>query len=302
MPYTLRIVFSGLCCFVPDKLFDSRDPVEEVTVLLRNLFKPIAFSNGDVMSVHIPRIEIDPKNHRSSSTRRIDFSQDPGTNQERYHCVLRFEDVWLAPGGTVANGGPTFNVAAPANPDSPTDAELKSLHWLADIQDSVGAGAKVHAMLLDDILPDQFPPPLVAGRIHITSGALQTDELQDGSWLFDPTRDPKRLARSIVLQFEGVEGDSEIQCRRFLGDRTTQITVGPVTEDPAEIVEVEIKNAELDRLIEYLGDQRVVMVDYDYEGYYDLFQLPASPPLHLPTQANNTVIGPGGCTPVRGTT
>ena len=302
MPYTLRIVFSGLCCFVPDKPFDSRDPIEKVTVLLRNLFKPILLSNGEVMSVHIPRIEVNPKNHRPSSTRRIDFSQDPGTNLERYHCVLRFEDVEFAPGGVLAAGGPTVNVHPPGNPDEPTPEELRSLHWLSDLQDSVGAGVRINSTLLDDIVPDQFPPPVVAGRIHINSGTLETDQFQDGFWHFDPAADPKRLARSIVLQFDGVEGDSEIHFRRFLGARTTKIIFGPVTQDPKEIVEVEVRNAEIDRFIEFLGDQRIVLVDYDYEGYFDLLTLPAQPSFHLPSQANETVIGPGGCTPVRGST
>jgi hypothetical protein len=300
MPYTLRIVFSGLCCFVPDERFDSGKPVKDVKVLLRNLFKPIIFRNGEVMAIHVPRIEVDPKNHRQSSTRRIDFSQDPGTDKERYHCVLRFEDVHFAPGGATSDTGPVFDAKPPAVPDRPTEDELKSLYWLADIRDSIGAGATLKPAVVGNIRPDQTPPPLVAGRVSITSGNLEVDDFQDGSWHFDPQKPAKLLARSIVLQFPGVTGDSEILCRRFLSARETKIVVGPVTADPTEVVEVEIKNAEIPRFIEYLGDQRVVLEDHDYEGYFDLFEPKGRPPLHIPTQANETVIGPGGCTPVQG--
>lgn len=41
MSYTFRVLFSGLCAFVPDKPFDQiDDPPTEVTVLLQNLLRP----------------------------------------------------------------------------------------------------------------------------------------------------------------------------------------------------------------------------------------------------------------------
>lgn len=41
MAYTLRVLFSGLCAFVPNKPFDQLDdPPTEVTVLLQNLLRP----------------------------------------------------------------------------------------------------------------------------------------------------------------------------------------------------------------------------------------------------------------------
>lgn len=296
MPYTLRIVFSGLCAFVPDKPFDPADPPTEVVALLRNLFKPIVFSNGDVMAVHIPRVEVEPKNYRSTSTRPIDFVQDPGTSQERDVFVCRFEDIKFAPEGVLPSPGTlTVNAVRPVDENNPTPDEKRSLYWLADFRDSAGANARIKTMLLGDIIPDDGP--LVSCRVFISSGELQSQQLQDGLWIFDPRLQPKKLTRSIALEFKGLSRDSEIVFREFDQTQETKIAVGPPASSPTEDVVIEIKNAEVDRFLEFPGE-RVVQEDYDYEAYFDLCTLTGAP-LYVPKEATNTVIGLGGCTPTQ---
>jgi len=56
MAYTLRVLFSGLCAFVPDKPFDQLDdPPTEVTVLLQNLLRP------KPLTIPLPSSEPEPE-------------------------------------------------------------------------------------------------------------------------------------------------------------------------------------------------------------------------------------------------
>lgn len=315
MPYTLRIVFSGLCAFAPNRPLDpsrrpGNDPAEpdSAVVLLRNLLEPVQLRDGSPMPFHIPRVEVRKKNLRDSSTRRIDLlqpSQDPG--EDLNHCIFRFEDISFQPlGGAVSQNrlaveNRQVDNLADLDVDALTDEERGSLFWLLKLERAAGGDAFLDDRLLGDLLPSPDDTPLIA-RIHLGEGTLKTLDLQDGLWVFDRNDQnevERPLARSLALEIENLEQDVEILFDIF--DRRevqTRLVVGPPDGSPNETVEIAIRNQEIEALRGFLGQPRGVTADQECEIYFGLLQTEVPPERQrVPQLASGGVLRIGGCSP-----
>ncbi len=99
MPFTFRMILSGLMAVIPDRTFDtSLESADSVTILVPNLLKPRPLNNRrngqqEILDPHFPILDFDLQNRQASSTRPVDLS----TNDGRGICHLETEKIEILP-------------------------------------------------------------------------------------------------------------------------------------------------------------------------------------------------------------
>ena len=232
MPYTFRIVFSGLCAFVADRRFDDeKNPPTRGTVLLRDLQDGLTLSNGQVVP-HFAFVEADPSFVRSASTRTT----------EAVGAIVRSplakEDLEIVLPLGAQSSGMVVEAAQPQDIVNPAGDDRKSLFFLPTVDQVNNQAVSVKSALLDPLPPAQ--PPL-AGRVALTEGTLSTFRLQNGTWALaavgtdvsQAALTGRRLADSIALEISGLTGDIELRFTPFGSATATTLILGPTPAAPA---------------------------------------------------------------------
>jgi hypothetical protein len=300
MPYTFRLIFSGLCAFAADRRFDDENnPPTRVTVLLRALEQGLAVGNDQIVP-HFAGIEMGASFLRAASTRE---TQSVGPLART--SFAREDLEIILPPGTAA--GLVTNSKKPDDMESPTGDSMKSLFFVPTIDQVNGQPVRVKNALLGQLGHNE---PLLVGRVALTAGDLFTHKLQDGTWGLATVgtnvgvgapQTGGRLAESVALEIGGLTGDVELRFTPFGGGAANSLIVGPPVGNPSLDVVVDLKNREIPE-----PPPPVLMVpanDRDFRVYFDLADPIAAPESHVIPHLLKAKLSPlddprlGGCTP-----
>jgi hypothetical protein len=272
MSYTLRVLFSGLCVFVPDRPFDDfEQPPTEVKMLLQNLLQPQSLTNavdGDVLDPHYPMLEFDLSDLHPQSPRKPDLSrQDLGKGA----CLLIGEELSLDLNLSERKGlrCPGRDRQPDANQETATSRDEDSLYWLARI-DKASPDTFIDPEVLNEKLSLDGEPTILA-RLSLQEGFLRVTQRSDKVCEFHPP-DPvnpyrQQIATELALDIQGVEGPVVIVGRRPDGTER-RLALTPV-KSPG-LVEIRVQNREIDGLLGVPSDLMLARELADYEVFYEL--------------------------------
>ncbi|HEY2292083.1 MAG TPA: hypothetical protein VGM86_15395 [Thermoanaerobaculia bacterium] len=333
----LRVKISGLCIFA----FEPPPQGEEKPTCAHLLMQKLTYARvlnsaphqdyAAALDQHFPLLVFSLPDRDSVSTRQTNFFAVPsadGKQMTKGVCVLFGDDVEVLPDG--ADGAPKngnknggngtslqFDRSAPNPKDkaNPTPEELRSLYWMATLQDAYPADEKTGkpAAEIDPVFYKNPPGAnqAIVARVELKQGQLTTDQLTDHICTFVPPGNQK-FNQKIALAFNW-----DIPFKDKVVIRTTKRIEGRV--EPSDLVltpsghgdgdlEIEIKNMEIDELI---GVSRSYSPrpEADFEVYADLlkdrssrFPMGAQPPTYPRQVAPGNPAGVvfGTCPPAGG--
>lgn len=309
MAYTLRVLFSGLCAFVPNKPFDQLDdPPTEVTVLLRNLLRPVPLENspeGVALDPHYPLVEFDLADLHPLSPRKPDLRRD---DTGRGACLLFGQeisfDLGLPEDEERKLTTPSDPERQPAQGDTrSTPNNQDSLYWLAKIK-KASPDHFVASRFIDDPLTLEEETEILA-RLKLTHGFLRASKLSDQVCTFEPANGndhyEQQIATELALDIQGVEGPAVIVLRAPDGSERN-LMLSPVRR--SGLLEIRIQNREIDDL---LGIPKALLPPRemsDFQVFYDLVE-PAQGatatvrrfPKQPPPNGNPSLKNPSLCPP-----
>lgn len=276
MSYTFRVLFSGLCAFVPNKPFEQlQDPPDEVTVLLRNLLRPDLLTNEVALEPHFPLVQFDLADLHPQSPRRPDLRRE---ETGKAACFLFGEEIVFdlsLPKGTARKlKTPTELEKQPrVGQTESTPQDRESLYWLAKLE-KASPNHFVDPEVLTTALSLAGEPPIIA-RLKLDHGFFRVSRLSEQVCHFEPSsgndRYEQQIATELALDIEGVEGPVLILLRAPDGTERT-LMLSPVRR--SGLVEIRIQNRELD---DFLGIPKGLLPPRevaDFEVFYDLVQVP----------------------------
>ncbi|HEX4953704.1 MAG TPA: hypothetical protein VF017_09965 [Thermoanaerobaculia bacterium] len=308
MSYTFRVVFEGVCAYVPEYPFFVKNgqclkpqdkKIRSLTVLLPDLRRPGITLGSDAKNVslpklrepHFPLMQFRLGDLREGTTRRVDLvCRDISERDETGILSLRREQIRFH---LDAENAATFSFASalPRNPKAddpkkPTLAdleELESLYWLPAL-DQIAKNNKAAQRVREDFMPSYrgpFPEGLIA-RVECSGGRLRTHEfnrLVNGEvavWNFAPPADPSHfewnrgIGNSLALEFFDVRGDVRIEIKRLANEVVErQVVLGFAPGASRPVLEVKISNREPELLFEEEGFSRLVLPDMDFQAFYE---------------------------------
>jgi hypothetical protein len=301
MSYTLRVLFSGLCAFVPERSFSTGDP-GAVTVLLPNALKPIQLKNKvkkedenddgvDILNSHFPLVSFDLADLHPQSSRKPDLRRE---DSGRGACLLLGEELSFAMRvSEFQNNALTVPQALEGQNSEDSLASMARL-------DDATPGLFVKRELLD--LSKFKTLDLVIARTHLARGSLRVSKKSDKECTFSPPVDgqdsiPQKIATELALDLEGVEGNVSILTRGLGGERS--ITLSPVRRP--DLLEIRIQNIELDDFLGIPGGLRNGDEVSDFEIYYQLMDGEVDPRFPLQPEPDEddggSVRNPSLCPP-----
>lgn len=292
MSYTFRVIFEGVCAFVPRKPFfedaESTAELPPLTVLLPDLrgALPVSEAGGlyRLRPSHFPLLKFDPKNLAARTTRKVDLvCRDFVEPREQALMFLKREQIRFKIKARNARHF-TYANCRPCNehrPDPFNKAEMESLWWLPRIAELDRRRARVRP----DLLPNRyqaFPDDLIA-RLEIQGGHLKTfdfnrdlkgdpqvwrfalpnDDYSDGHW-------NRPIGNRLALEFYDVEGPVRLKMRRLANEvyeETLELAHPPGGARP--VLEIEICNREPEVLFTREEEQaQAILPDADFEEFY----------------------------------
>ncbi len=272
MSYTLRVLFSGLCAFVPNRPFDDFDtPPTEVTVLLQNLLNPQSLStvvDSGVLEPHYPMVEFDLCDLHPQSPRRADLER---TELGKGACMLIGEEISFDMNQKVRKG-----LRLPGRDRQPDDRQEQatsrdedSLRWLARI-DKASPAALLDPKVLTQALSLKEDTAILA-RLRIDEGFLRVSKRSEKVCEFHPL-DPsnpyrQQIALEMALDFESVEGPVVLVGRDPKG-KEQRLVLSPVKSP--QLLEIRIQNREIGRLLGVPEELMPVQEVADFEVFYQL--------------------------------
>ncbi len=265
MPFTFRMVLSGLMVVVPDRPRSLFGPPESLTVLVPNLQKPRTLDGADILDPHFPFLEIPTQSRRESSTREADL-EIPSRRTSLFH--LAEEEISIRVPGL--DPALSFNTVKPRDLAHPNSEEEKSLFWLATVeQASPGYGLVNPSLLTADLVGNGD----IATRLRIDTGSLCSHRLSERPCRFEPfQRDgevDRRYTTQLALEIEGVPGEVILSLRK--GDTTTRELHLMPRSRASELV-VHFTNREFEDIV-YLSSEQPADVTRplaDFHVFYDV--------------------------------
>lgn len=271
MPFTFRMILSGLMVMVPDRPFEQNlEPSDGVTFLFPNLLKPRKLEHmpnrePQLLDAHFPFLEFPMAARRSGSTREADL-HNPARNAGLCRLVGEEIEILAIPGQSV---GFRMETSIPANKKVPAGDELRSLFWVASVeQGSPGRGV---------IRPDLLAAPLgekesLVTRVRFEHGRLFTNTVTNRRCRFEPAsrlRFERPVALSLALEIENVQTHVALAMRKQ-GQDPQVLVLAP--EGGEGIVELNLMNREFEdifnpSLLQLAEPDRPLA---DFEVFYDL--------------------------------
>jgi len=240
MPYTFRIVFSGLCAFVASRRLDDATPPTRTTVLLRDLREGLTLGDIEV-EPHFARVEVPLENVRLEQSNR-GFTQEgeiASSDLVKEELEIIFPSRLQSETGDATAGTVSFTTTA----DNTSIAHVPTIEQVND------QAIRVKSSLLGPLSAEE---PLLTGRLVLTRGTLSTNQLQDGTWglaaigtqVSGSTPGSRRLAESVALEIRELTGDVELRFKRFGAGKASSLFIGPPLETPNVAVVINFKNSE----------------------------------------------------------
>jgi hypothetical protein len=280
----LRIKISGLCIFAFDRPLKGEVPPTRATLLLQKLTHARTLSNVpnqryEVLDQHFPLLVFNLPDRDPASTRTADFLALPdstGRQMTKGVCLLFGDDLKILPDGQEKGADDYLRVDAkpPKEPSNPTEEELKSLWWMATLQDAFPTKANEAPVGIDPVFINSKPGAnqAILARIDLAEGRLMTHERTDRSCIFAPPGNPEfnqQIAVSFHLDIPFKEKVVIKVTRRADGrEEESHLVLAPSGHGSGGL-ELEIKNMEIDELI---GMKRSYSPrpEADFEVYADL--------------------------------
>jgi len=282
MPFTFRIVFTGLCAFVPDKPFDEGPT--QVQVLLPNVLKarsvhppePVEPKESDslILPPHLPMLTFNMKHLRPSDGQPTFFVKDRLDLDERLGMVLLLNEDLAVQAEAPDPGALQIN-NEPVDPSKPlTAAQRKSMFWLTKVDEKlVGTDRRVRSELLGPLSSDEKK---IISRILLTTGLLSTNKLSEAGWQYLEIDEPiakgngRRIATQLALELKS-EKPVVLSMRGFGAPQGGKIVFAP-PKDSNDDVEINIQNLEPDIFLGVPQGQQAPHIDPDFSVYYDLLE------------------------------
>jgi hypothetical protein len=287
MAFTFRILFSGLCAFVPDKPFDSQP--EKIQVLLPNVLKArpvtppvnpdldeVPETDEFILPPHLPMLTFDMKNLRPSDGQPSFFIRDRIDIGERIGMFLLLQEDLVLQAETPDPGGLQMNnVQVDVSTKPTTKEQRRSLLWLSKLDEALpGQNLTVDPGLTG---PLGSPEKRIVSRILLKSGLLATNGLSEPGWQYLGIDDPikkgggRRVATQLALELK-TEKPVEINFQNFGSGQTGRMLFSPPQGSEEEDVEITIQNREPDIFLGVPQGQQAPHRDPDVSVYYDLLQ------------------------------
>jgi hypothetical protein len=287
MAFTFRIIFSGLCAFIPDEPFGGHRPPRSMLVLLPNALEPRLLKppEGDnqsetekkpvILPPHFPLLLAQSKYLQASQHPQDSFIKEK--NGRLVVVPLVKEDISIWPDGREPRlGGLHLIDGHITDPHHPSPEEEEYLFWLTKVDDILGGGQhRIHPRLLGPLGPDEKE---VVARLRLGIGRLRVHKLSKTPWQYlplgVPIKDPgagKRVATELSFEFEAEE-KVKLVFRSFGSSTPLKLIFAPAPNEPNEDVEIEVRNLEPDRFLEMPAGvlNPAPEVDPDFSIYYDL--------------------------------
>jgi hypothetical protein len=308
MAFNFRIVFSGICAFVPDPdgSFDEpanrKDHFRKVSILLPDLLSAGMAGGGTVRDGHVPTLELD-RSQGWTGDRDVDLVA-PKRQAKKDVYFLSRERVWFEIGGGEPGGIEVLNFdRKPAlPPEGPVSEEQARFFWWVPKMERVAPGSETvnQSLLRED-------PRSVASVVEIHRGRLS---VPDGSISFNPVEfkpvggaskgvrqkiafriavDVKQVT-SVRIFFQTLDGSQPPKTRSLL------------LNDEGRDVEIAIKNREIHDLLGVRVPKEISnSVDVDFQTYYRLSNqivvdqlVPHGPQIEAAAQAAVLQVDPFG--------
>lgn len=304
MSFTLRVVFDGVCAFVPapEPFFSytsgkwEAKPVKSIAVLLPNLQSAALASykfqgRSFFREPHFPLLTFPIESLQGGTTRRVDLvAREPGRRDEVGVCLLNREQIRFKC-DTQYRKDLSFEgwVPSTVTQEKPTEGkpeEVRSLWWLPRV-DELTVGK--HGRPRKDLSPDHlagFPDDLAA-RVETAGGQLSVANFNRGRtglpipWRFAPPDDAasagvwqRAIGNSLALEFFDI-GEKVVLEMRRLGNEVhdAELVLAPPIGARNPVVEVRISNMELERLLGRTDVGRGSFLDPDFQAFYQAISI-----------------------------
>ena len=295
MSYTFRVIFEGVCAWVPDHPFFPEDApgtvrVNEVDVLVPDLSRAEyntqpAEGLRVFRSPHFALFKFSLPDLHRKTTRRVDLvTRDIGTHDEEGLLFLKREQIRFR---LEAENATSFRFAdrkpAPESrpkPEPTRREELESLWWLPRLQDIAPAYQRARA---DHLSTHRGPfPEELQARVEIKGGFLKTYDFNrdvNGDplpWRFlpaDATSGQGLWNRAIgnrqALEFYDVQGPVTIELKRIANDvHTTELVLDLPPGAHRPVLEVFVTNLEPELMFGAQDRLTAQLPDPDFEEFY----------------------------------
>ncbi|RMH22606.1 MAG: hypothetical protein D6696_02945 [Acidobacteria bacterium] len=270
MAFNARIVFTGLCAFVPNKPFEEGP--DTVHVLLPDLRLPrIVREDYPPLSPHFPVVTFASENLQEGSPGQPDRKYLIG-KKTRFLSAAAAREVRIEPDGKNHDGDRQLQVIANGlnGKERPANGQEADLHWLLRGADAGAALVRSDLPLTRGPLTDE-----ITTRVKLGFGTLKTHRLHrdpNGGlilWRFEP--DPKKrggraVATQLAWEITGVKTHLDVVFHDGnAADKPIRL-VPRKGATPDEWVEVRIENSEIERVLgleDLLFDDGAGPIEYD---------------------------------------
>jgi hypothetical protein len=270
MPFTFRIILSGLMAMVPDRPFqDTLEAADGVTFLFPNLLRPRELEHRmteapEFLDPHLPFLEFPTAARLDASTREADLLNP---RRSTSLCRLVGEEIEILPIPGLSAGF-KMETSIPANRKVAAGDEVKSLFWVTPLEQGSPGRGIIKPGLLDGPLGDKKD---IVTRIRFERGRLFTNTVTDRPCRFEPAsplRFERPIALSLALEIEGVPTQVALAMKKQ-GQDTKVLVLAP--KDGQSVVELNLMNREIEDILnptlpQVLEPDRPLA---DFEVFYD---------------------------------
>jgi hypothetical protein len=275
MAFDFRIVFSGICAFVPspngsfDDLTKKTGFFNSVNVVLPDMISAQALSKDDVREGHLPTLELD-RSHGWKGDRDPDLVA-PKRADRRDIYLLGKERVSFEFEGGTPGGIEVHNFETPPEHTAPAEGEETFFWWVPKMERVVEGSHLLSDKFLTEKLVDGVSTlvKVKQGLLSVPPGSISTREIEflpiDGKGGGIHQRIAFRIALE-VKQVTSVKIDFQTQLPDGSEETRTLSLAG------AEgLIEIAIKNREVEDLLGLKPKPKQASKgDVDFHAYYDL--------------------------------
>lgn len=279
MAFNFRIVFSGICAFVPNPngSFDDpdnrKDHFRKVSILLPDLLSA-GLAGGTARDGHVPTLELD-RSQGWTGDRDVDLVA-PKRQARKDVYFLNQERIWFEIGGGEPGGIEVLNFdRKPVQPpEAPLSEEQARFFWWVPKMERVAPGSETFDQALlrerDDTKPIASVVEIHRGRLSVPDGSISFSPVEFKAVggaskgvrqkiAFRIAVDVKQ-ATSVRIFFQTLDGNQPPRTRSLL------------LNDDGRDVEIAIKNREVHDLlgVRVPKDPAAGSVDVDFQTYYRL--------------------------------
>lgn len=285
MAFDFRIVFSGICAFVPgpdgsfDDLTKKTGFFDSVTVVLPDMLNAQALPGGDVRDGHLPTLELD-RRHGWRGDRDADLVAPKRADKQDIYFLNRERLSFEFEGGTpdrieVHN----FKDRPSEGHTAPGQDEEEFFWWVPKMEKVVrGSGKLKKTLLAKEQEEVKAVVEVKQGRLSVPPGSISTNEVTflpiDGQG--EGLR--QKIAFRVALDVKQVTS-VKIVFQAQLPDET-EVTRTLSLAGAAGLVEIAVKNREVDDLLG-VKSKKTSRGDVDFHAYYDLSSSNGAPPQRL---------------------